>query len=496
MPSSSRRSKLSAEKFALLEKRLRGETGDPATGTIVARSDRTAPFPVSFAQRRLWFLDQLMPHRGGYNIAIGLRLTGHLNAAALERSLDFIVERHEIMRTSFASHDGQPFQIVLPHARTRLLTEDLSALDETARESELARLATDEAGTAFDLERGPLYRFKLLRLSDEAHALLLTMHHIIADGWSISVLARELTTLYNALSANRPARLPDLPVQYADYAAWQRHHLTDAILERQLAYWRKQLGGTLPLLELPTDRQRKAVQSHAGERYRLSLSPRLTDQLKALSRQEGTTLFMSLLAAFKVLLFRYTRQEDIPVGTPIATRDSTEIEALIGLFLNMLTLRTHLRGGTSFRQTLRQVKETALSAYEHKDVPFEKLIEDLHPGRSLSHTPLFQVTFQFQDASQETFALAGLQTTALSNQFEAAKFDLTLAMFEVGGVLTGLFRYNKDLFAEATIRRLSSHFEILLEDIVARPDEPIAALLMSSNEERVQLVASFNERLE
>jgi hypothetical protein len=493
--SSSRRSKLSAAQLALLEKRLRGEADAQIAPAIPARTVRTDSAPLSFAQQRLWFLDQSIPHRVAYNIAMGVRLFGPLNIAALRLSLNTIVERHDVLRTTFAAHDGHPVQVISPEANVEMPLEDLSALDEAARESKLALRASEEAGVAFDLQRGPLCRFRLLRLGKQAHALFLTMHHIISDGWSTGILVRELTTLYNALAGNQSPRLPDLPIQYADYALWQREWLQSGVLERQLAYWRKQLGGTLTLLELPTDRQRRVVQTYQGGRHKFSLSPDLTDQLKALSREEGATLYMTLLAAFKVLLHRYTRQDEILVGTPIASRDRAEIEPLIGLFVNMLVLRTQLDRNETFRQALRRVKETALSAYEHKDVPFEKLIEDLHPARILSQTPLFQVTFQLQNAAREMLELAGLKLTSLGNEFEAAKFDLTLLMAEKTDMLTGLFRYNKDLFAEATIRRMQSHFQVLLQSIVSYPDDPLSALQMSSEQERRQLVANFNEKL-
>ena len=496
--SSSKRSTLSAEQLRLLEKRLRGEADHQAALAIPAQSHRTDPAPLSFAQQRLWFLDHSIPHRVAHNIALGVRMSGALNIVALRSGLNTIINRHDVFRTTFATNGGNPVQVVSPRGNVDIPLEDLSSLTEEEQENELARLATEEAGAAFDLQRGPLCRFRLLRLDEQTHALLLTMHHIIADAWSVEILFRELTTLYNAAVANQPVRLPDLPIQYADYAAWQREWLQSGVLERQMTYWRKQLGGTLTLLELPTDRHRRVVQTYRGGRLKFDLTPELTGQLKALSREEGTTLYMTLLAAFKVLLHRYSRQDEILVGTPIASRDRAEIEPLIGLFVNMLVMRTEFDRQGSFREALSRVRETALSAYEHKDVPFEKLIEDLHPARILSQTPLFQVTFQLQNAARESFELNGLKLSSLGNEFEAAKFDLTLLMVEKEkpDTLIGLFRYNKDLFEEATIQRMQSHFQVLLQGIVSRPDDPLFTLEMSSQQERSDLVANFNERLE
>lgn len=493
--SSSRRSKLSPAQLALLEKRLRGEAGEDGEAAIPVRHLEGSLLPLSFAQQRLWFLDRLVIGRSAYNIALGLRLTGPLNVHALERSLAEIAQRHAILRTRFAEVDGQPVQFIMPHAAAELDVRDLMTLAPRAREAELTRIVNDEAQHLFDLEREPLCRFKLLRLADTEHALSIVMHHIVSDGWSVGILSRELAACYNAFIAGLPAPLARLPIQYADYAIWQRERLQGARLERQIAYWKQKLAGPLPVLKLAADRARKAVQSFAGQRERLALPPTTTGQLRALAQQEGATLFITLLAVFNVLLQRYTQDEEIVVGTPVANRDHSQLEPLIGFFVNTLVLRTQLDGAQTFREVLRRVKETALEAYEYQGVPFEKLVAELHPARNLSHTPLFQVMFQMQNMSAEHLELAGLQLGPLNNDFEAVKFDLTLLLIEQRDTLLGWFRYNSDLFDAPTIRLMCEHFQRLAADATAHPDRPLSMLTLSSEEKRAKSTTDFNQDL-
>ncbi|MDQ3257051.1 MAG: condensation domain-containing protein, partial [Acidobacteriota bacterium] len=368
---------LSVEERELLAYLLEEEGIElPQTQTIPHR-EHSDQLPLSFAQQRLWFLDQLEPNNSFYNLPQARRINGALNVGALQQTLDALMARHESLRTTFAAVDGSPVQVIAPTLNVTLSVTDLSELPEAEREAEARRLASEAAQRPFDLARGPLVRAGLLRLQAEEHVLLLNMHHIISDGWSTGVFVRELTTLYEAFSAGKPSPLVELPIQYADYAVWQRQWLTGDVLDKQLSYWRKQLTGAPSNLDLPIDKARPAVQSYRGGRQRLVLSQSLAERLKALSQQEGATLFTALLAIFQVLLARYTGQENIIVGTGIAGRNRAETENLIGFFINALALRTDLSGNLGFRELLGRVREVTLGAYEHQDVPFEKLVEEL-----------------------------------------------------------------------------------------------------------------------
>ena len=450
-------------------------------------------FPMSFAQQRLWFLDQLEPGNSVYNIPAAMCLRGALNGAALEQSLNEIVRRHEALRTTFSVMEGQPVQVIAPGLALTLPVVDLGNLLETEREAEAQRLTIEEAQRPFDLAQGPLLRTTLLRLDKEEHILLLTMHHIVSDGWSMGVLFRELSALYEAFSAGKPSPLPELPIQYADFAVWQRQWLQGETLEAQLAYWKKQLDGVCPVLELPTDRPRPAVQTFRGARQSMVLSKSLTEAVKALSHQEGTTLFMTLLAAFQTLLYRYTGQDDIIVGSPIANRNRSEIEGLIGFFVNTLVLRTDLSDNPTFRELLGRVREVALGAYAHQDLPFEKLVEALHPERDLSRNPMFQVMFILQNTPMATLELGGLTLNQLNVDWGIAMFDLTLSMRATEQGLMGFLEYNTDLFNAATISRMLDHFQTLLEGIVANPDQPIATLRLLTEAEWYQLLVEWND---
>jgi amino acid adenylation domain-containing protein len=448
-----------------------------------------SPSPLSFAQMRLWFLDQLAPGTPVYNTPNTLRLSGALNVPALEQSLNEIVRRHEVLRTTFATVEGEPVQVIAEARSLTVPVVDLTQLPDTERDRQAQRLANEEAQRPFDLEQGPLVRASLIRLAEDDHFFLLTMHHIISDGWSLLLFFQELSTLYDAFSQGERSPLEDLPIQYADYAAWQRQWLQGEVLEKQLAYWRKQLGGNLPVLELATDRPRPAVQTYAGARSTLILSEQLTGDLAALSQREGTTLFMMLLAAFKVLLYRHTGQEDIIVGSPIANRPQTETEELIGLFLNNLALRSDLSGDPSFREVLARVRKTALEAYAHQDVPFEKLIEELNPQRDLSRTPLFQVyfnLFNFADRIKlpgSTGRTASFNDAWFSTDENLSKFDLTLYASVEDKELKLALVYNVDLFDEASITRMLDHFQTLLKQAVAGPDRSISDFALRTEAE-------------
>ena len=469
---------LSVEERELLAYLLEEEGIElPQTQTIPHR-EHSDQLPLSFAQQRLWFLDQLEPNSSFYNVPQAMRITGALNVAVMEQSFNEIVRRHESLRTTFAAVDGSPVQVIAPTLNVTLSVTDLSQLPEAKREAEARRLASEAAQRPFDLAHGPLVRAGLLRLGAEEHVLLLNMHHIISDGWSTGVFVRELTTLYESFSAGGPSPLEELPIQYADYAVWQRKWLTGEVLEKQLSYWRKQLAGALSNLDLPIDKARPAVQSYRGAKQRLVLSQSLAERLKALSQQEGATLFTALLAIFQILLARYTGQEDIVVGTGIAGRNRAETENLIGFFVNALALRTDLSGNPTFRELLGRVREVTLGAYEHQDVPFEKLVEELQPERSLNRMPLFQVMFMMQNAPAQALELPGLKLSSQSFDKEMpVRSDLDLYLWEeLSGAVNGSLVYDADLFDASTIERMSERFQRLVESCVAHPDTALADL--------------------
>ena len=473
-----------------IEEARRGAQG--LTTPPLVPASRDAQLPLSFSQQRMWLLDQLEPDTPTYNISHALRLSGTLEAEALKRSLEEIVSRHEALRTTFAAVDGEPVQVISPAIDTKLPVEDLSGLPQAEREAEAKRLALEEKRRPFDLERGPLFRARLLRLGRGRARAAGEMHHIVSDGWSMGVFWRELGALYEAFSRGEPSPLAELPIQYADYALWQRRWLTGEVLEEQLGYWKEQLA-ELPVLELPTDHPRPAVQTHRGARRSLTLPESLTQALKELSRQEGTTLFMVLLGAFQALLARYSGQEDIAVGSPIAGRTRAETEELIGFFVNTLVLRTDLSGDPSFREVLSRVREVALGAYDHQDLPFEKLVEELQPERDLSRVPLSQVFFALQNVPQEALKLPNLALERQNVEGGTVKFDLSLFMFEEEQGLKGRLVYNADLFDDTTIERMLGHLQTLLRGIVEDPDQRLSELPLLSEAERHQLLFEWND---
>lgn len=458
---------------------------------------RDRSLPLSFAQQRLWFLEQLVPNHPFYNVPAAISLQGNLDYLALQRAFEAIVQRHEALRTNFLKVNGQPTQIIAANVKVPLPIVDLQHLPATERQLAAAQIATEEARRSFNLATDLLLRVKLLQLSETEYVLLLNLHHIASDGWSLGVLMRELAALYT----NTP--LPTLPIQYADFACWQREYLQGEILNTQLAYWKAQLAD-LTTLNLPTDRDRPTVQTYGGATHNLKLSPTLTAALETLSQQAGVTLFMTLLAAFQTLLHRYTGQDDISVGSPIANRNRSELESLIGFFVNSLVLRVNLSDNPTFRELLARVKEVTLSAYEHQDIPFEKLVEELHPERDLSRNPLFQVVFALQNAPMQPLELSGLTLQPLKFDVTTTRFDLELHLWESGYGLSGLWEeqlagvsgfiaYNTDLFDTEAIAQFTTHFQNLLAGIIANPDTRIADLALLSAAERHQLIVEWNQ---
>ena len=480
---------LSGKKRAILEALLREQGIREAKSERILRRTQSGPARLSFSQQRLWFLDQLEPESPLYNIHVAVNVSGSLNVHVLHQSIGEILRRHEVLRTTFAVIDGRPVQVIDRTTTFKLPVSDMQGRDV----SQLSTWAEEEARRAFNLTKGPLLRAKLLRLGENEHVLLLTMHHIVSDGWSMGVFVRELAALYEAYMAGRPSPLQELPIQYTDFAAWQRDWLQNEKLEEQLSYWKAQLADAPPLLELPTDRPRPPVQTHKGAHKDLTLSETLTRSLKNLTRREGVTLFMTLLAAFSTLLYRYSGQCDILVGTPIANRNRAETESLIGFFINTLILRTRFSEQMTFRALLGQVRETALEAYAHQDLPFEKLVEELQPERTLSHSPLFQVMLDLQNAPMCDMQLQGLRLTELPFETGMAKFDLTLTVVETNETLNGLLEYNTDLFDAATIKRIAKHFERLLEAAASNPDEQVSRLPLLTSDEQRQILCEWND---
>jgi amino acid adenylation domain-containing protein len=451
---------------------------------------RDGDLPLSFAQQRLWFLDQLLPGDPAYSLPFALRLVGALAPEALAMSFGALVARHEILRTTFAVRDGEPVQRIAPPAPVPVPLHDLAGLPPEHAQTEVHRLAAEDARRPFDLARGPLLRVRLVRLGDREHALLLNLHHIVADAWSMGVLIRELTALYTSFTRSTAALLPELPVQYADYAVWQRDWLRGEALEAQLAWWRGELAGASPALGLPFDRPRPAVSGHRGGQVGLALPEDLAAALGALSRRQGATLFMTLLAAWSALLSRSAAQDDVLVGSAIANRTRLETESLIGFFVNTLVLRTDLSGNPGFGELVARIRRATLGAYDHQDLPFERLVEELAPERSLNRSPLFQVMFGLQNAPAEAFEMAELELRPLRLAGETAKFDLTLSLVEVPAGLHAGLGYNSDLFDRATAERLLGGFGALLAGAVADPAKRFSELPLLSAAEREQLAAA------
>ncbi|MBI4624603.1 MAG: amino acid adenylation domain-containing protein [Verrucomicrobia bacterium] len=487
-----RPAEMSGAKRALVEQRLRAGFQTAPKAQLIPRHAHGENAPLSFAQQRLWFIHELDPQSPLYNMPMAVELNGRLDEAALRRAIAEIVERHEVLRTRYESVDGCPVQVVGRAATVALPVTDLRAETNGGHDASVRHLLREEACRPFDLTRDLMLRARLLRLGDDEHVLVVTMHHIASDGWSWGVFFHELAVLYRDFAAGRPASLPELPMQYADYAVWQRQWLQGDALERQLGYWKKRLAGAPDVLELPADRARPPVQAFRGHWQALELPAPLGGALQALSRREGVTLFMTLLAAFMTLLHRCTRQTDLIVGTPVAGRTQKETEGLIGFFVNTLALRGDLAGDPTFRELLGRVRELTLEAFTHQDLPFEKLVEALRIERSPGQAPLVQVMFVLQNTSASDWQLPGLTMTPMELDTGTAKFDLTLAVEETAHGLTAVAEYSGDLFDAATIARMLGHWRTLLEGIVADPDRRIAELPLLTEGERHQLLVEWN----
>jgi amino acid adenylation domain-containing protein len=487
---------LSGAKRRLLDLYLQKEGVTLTELLIVAQERGSDHFPLSFAQQRLWFLDQLEPGNPLYNNPAAIRLTGPLDLTALEQVLNEIVRRHEILRTTFRTVGGQPVQVIAPKLTLTLPVVDLRTKPEAEREDEVMRIATEEARKTFNLSEGPLLRVILIKLTEEERVVLLTMHHIVSDGWSVGALIREVAALYESFTSGAPASLPELPIQYVDFAVWQRQWLTGKRLDEQLAYWKQHLAGAAPTLELPADRPRPPAQTYRGATRFFNLQAPLSTALKELSRQNDATLFMTLLAAFQTLLYRYSGQEDFCVGAPVANRNRAETEWLIGFFVNMLALRCDLSGDPSFRESLRRTREATLGALAHQDLPFEMLVEELQPQRNRSHTPLFQVIFDLNNAAPGAMGVlefSNLKAEALQVEAGVAHADLVMSLMEDGDALSGKLRYNTDIFDAATIERMLEHFQALLKGAVADPDRRISDLPLLTDAERRRHLSEWND---
>ena len=452
------------------------------------RVERDGEIPLSFAQQRLWFLDKLTPGSFAYNIPAVFRVHGLLDISALEQSLNEVLRRHESLRTTFIDLGGKPQQVIVAEATIALPVTDLSDRDADQQQQEVMRLAAEEARKPFDLARGPLLRVSLLRCGVDDHVVLSTMHHIVSDGWSMGLLINEVAVLYEAFRAKRESPLPELPVQYADYAVWQRSWLSDEVVESQLAFWRNQMENAPPVLNLPADYHRPAMLSHRGATLPVTVSAELGARLKSLSRGEGMTSFMTILAAFAALLSRYSGQRDLVIGVPVAGRNRVEIEKLIGFFINTLPLRIDLEGDPSFRTLLRRVRQTMLGAYAHQDIPFEKMVEALQPARDRSRSPLFQVSCAWNNFGLEALSVGELEMTRLESVWQTAKFDLTLSLAEnPSGTITGDIEYATELFKAETIQRLGTHFQYLLELVAANPEKRLSELSVLTDDELEQV---------
>ncbi len=459
---------------------------------------RDQDLPLSFAQQRLWFLDQLAPDNPMYNLPMALRISGAFNLKAFEESLNEIVRRHESLRTTFANADGNPVQVISQSMPVEIETIDLSALPADKQEAETKRLATEDALEPFDLEVGPLFRTAVIKLSEDDYAVLFNMHHIISDGWSMSILVQEFARLYEAYSTDdlTKAQLPPLSVQYADFAYWQRQWLKGEVLDAQINFWKEQIGINPEPLNLPTDFPRPPVQTFNGSTVSLHLPEQLSAAIKKLGQQEGVTLFMTLLSAFQTLLHRYSNQDQILVGSPIANRTQSEVEKLIGFFVNNLVLKTIFHDDLDFRSLLRAVRQTTLEAYAHQDLPFEQLVEILQPERDMSHAPVFQVAFVMQNTPMGGMDLSNVNIKPIEAEQRIAKFDLSLIAMESGAQIYTEIEYNSDLFRADTIRRMLNQFERLLEEVTARPDEKISRYALPDEAEIKQLIEGFNETSE
>ena len=472
----------------MLERRMRGEGSVGSAPPGIPRRASNDPSPLSFAQQRLWFLDRLEPDNPFYNVSTAVRMAGIINPRVIEITFGEISRRHEVLRTIFLIKDGQPFQVVSPTAGQELILVDLTGLSGNVRVSETKRLAIEEAHWPFKLSSGPMFRTTLLQLDQDENALLLTMHHVIADGWSVGILMRELSVLYRAFVSGNPSPLPELPIQYVDYALWQKQWLSGEVLNEQLEYWRTILEDAPSGLQIPTGLPRRAVQRFRGATQSVWVPYSLSDALRRVSLAEGVTVFMALLVVFKTVLYRYSGQEDIVVGTGIANRNQPEIEGLIGFFVNMLAIRSNFSGKPSFRTMLRRVQEVTLGAYAHQDLPFERIVQELQPIRDLSRTPIFQIAFFLQNAPMTGPDLPGLALTPLALERKSTHFDLTMYVMETEAGLLVSLEYDTDLLDASTIGQFLHHYKTVLESVVSDQDQPLIRISLQENQARAVAV--------
>ncbi len=494
-----------AVEASLLDQWQKAARGEVRAAAIASKGESTAAAPVShaaspaggrlsFAQERLWVLDRLEPGLSAYNISQAVRLEGPLEIAALERGFDVLEQRHEVLRSVLVTRGEQPKAMIVQPREGVLSVVDLSSLEVPGvREGEAGRLVEEEVRRPFDLSRGPLLRVKLLRLGSEDHVLVVTVHHIVFDGWSSGIFWRELEELYGAFREGRSGSMPELPIQYGDYAVWQRERMSGEVLEREVLYWKERLEGAPAVLELPGSRLRPSRQSFRGAAARMEVVGSVVEALRRLGREEGATLFMTLLAAFQVLLMRESGQEDVVVGTPVAGRNRSELEGLIGFFVNTLVLRTDVSGDPTFRELLGRVREVALGAYAHQELPFEKLVEELNPQRTLSYSPIFQVMAVMQNASEGKIRLPGVSVTPMELETRTSKFDLTAFFTDTGKELLVSFQYATDLYEATAVERMLSHLGVLLEGIVEDPDSRVSRLPLMSEQERQQVLEEWNQ---
>src|SRR6185437_7121931 len=476
---------LSPAKRALLELKLmkRNGSGKKAAEVKIPRRAERATAPLSYNQQGLWVLSQLMPDSWLYQIPKAVRLTGKLNVAAMRQTLNAIVARHEPLRTTFHKVDGKPMQVVAESLLLETPLIDLRNLPDSEREAEARRILSSEGRRPFNLAEGPLIRSLLLRLADDEHILLVTTHHIVTDGWSMGIFHRELMEMYEAFAAGREPALAEMPIQYADYAVWHREWFAGSVYESQREYWLKQFATLPPALELPTDHPRSnlhAFRAYRGATKTLTLSRELSKEINQFCRQQEVTPFMALLAAFEVLLHRYTGEEDIVIGSPIAGRCLAETESLIGLFINPLALRVNVSGDPTFRELLTRVKDTALSAYAHQDFPFETLVKEVQPDRALTHNPIFQIMFVLQNEPIPPLEFGGLTTSHVQVDNVTTNFDLTLDISERAGQFFIKFECNADLFEDETVARMMGHFETLLSATIENPSQRVSEIPLLS----------------
>jgi amino acid adenylation domain-containing protein len=489
---------LSEKRQAVLDRLLKVKVPLDFKLKSIPKREVFSPVPLSFSQERLWVLDRLVPGSSIYNFPSVVRIKGELDLPVFERSINESIRRHESLRTIFKMENEEPVQVIMPQMQTKIEVIELSHLPAPEREKETNRLTAEEAGKPFDLERGPLLRVLLLVHAIDTHILLYTMHHIITDGWSLELFRKELITIYEAYLAGNPSPLPEPSVQYADFALWQREQLQGEALQKQLSYWKNVLSGDIPILELPADRQRPAISSYRGEKQKIEIPESLTVRLVELTRKQGCSMFMIMLAAFNVLLYRYSGQDDILIGTPIANRTKPELEEIIGFFANTLVIRTDLTGSPTFNQLLRRVRRITAGAYDNQDLPFEKLVEELQPDRYMSHNPLFQAMLVLQNVPKQTTGIDNIDNKKirinyLSSFSGSVRFDLWLSLSQYDKIISGVIEYSTDIFADDTITRLCVHFKNLLEAIAADPGQPIDDIRYLSDEEKEQLLTRWND---